>query len=84
MDTLQTDFREFFKSYYDEYDFKTKNYKDIENKREKIANLIKENENLYKQKSNLIDLLVQYTEQKNKKKFQTLQELKKINQSLKE
>ena len=84
MDTLQTDFREFFKSYYDEYDFKTKNYKDIENKREKIANLIKEQDNLYKQKSNLIDLLVQYTEQKNKKKFQTLQELKKINQSLKE
>lgn len=84
MDTLQTDFREFFKSYYDEYDFKIKNNKNLEDKREKIAKFIQEQDNLYKQKSNLIDLLVQYTEQKNKKKYQVLKEIKKINQTLKE
>lgn len=84
MDTLQTDFREFFKSYYDEYDFKIKNNKNLEDKREKIAKFMQEQDNLYKQKSNLIDLLVQYTEQKNKKKYQALKEIKKINQTLKE
>lgn len=84
MDTLQTDFREFFKSYYDEYDFKIKNNKNLEDKREKIAKFMQEQDNLYKQKSNLIDLLVQYTKQKNKKKYQVLKEIKKINQTLKE
>lgn len=84
IDTLQTDFREFFKNYYDEYDFIIKNNKNLGDKRTKTANLIKENENLHKQKSNLIDLLVQYTKQKNKKKYQILKELKKINQSLRE
>lgn len=84
VDTLKTDFREFFKNYYDEYDFTIKNNKDLEDKKKKIANFMKENENLYKQKSNLIDLLVQYTEQKSKKRYQALKEIKKINQSLRE
>lgn len=84
MDTLKTDFREFFKSYYDEYDFIIKNNKNLEDKREKIAKFMQEQDNLYKQKSNLIDLLVQYTEQKNKKKYQVLKEIKKTNESLRE
>lgn len=82
--TLKTDFREFFKSYYDEYDFIIKNNKNLEDKREKIAKFMQEQDNLYKQKSNLIDLLVQYTEQKNKKKYQVLKEIKKTNESLRE